>query len=259
MSNLRFTIVTCTYNAEATLQRTLDSILAQQVPLQHLLIDGTSTDGTLGLMQSYIERSRVEAPSHDIIRRSEPDQGLYDAMNKALPMATGDYILYLNAGDTLATGTTLADIASDIGTAETLPAVIYGDTLIIDCQGHILRQRRLRPPMELTSKSFRQGMLVCHQAFYARTDLACECRYDLQYRYSADVDWCIRVMKRGEEQHLACYNTHRVLAHYLDEGLTTANRRASLCERFRIMRHHYGLPTTVLMHLWFAVRALIKR
>ena len=101
-------------------------------------------------------------------------------------------------------------------------------------------------------------MLVCHQAFYARTDIAQIVPYDLRYRFSADVDWCIRIMKEAEKESLALVNVHATIADYQREGQTTANHRASLLERFDIMSRHYGLFTAVIMHVWFVIRALFK-
>ena len=103
------------------------------------------------------------------------------------------------------------------------------------------------------------GMLVCHQAFYALGEIARTTAYDTRYRFSADVDWCIRVMKEAEARGLPLRNVGRVVACYLEEGQTTRNHRASLKERFSVMRRHYGLLSTVLHHLWFAMRAIIKR
>ena len=113
--------------------------------------------------------------------------------------------------------------------------------------------RRLEPPENLTWHSFRQGMLVCHQAFFARRDHAVP--YDLRYRFSADFDWCIRVMKQSAVLH----NTRLTLIDYLNEGMTTRNHRASLTERFRIMCRHYGYVQTILLHLKFALRLLYKK
>lgn len=96
-------------------------------------------------------------------------------------------------------------------------------------------------------------MLVCHQAFLARHTVVEP--YDLQYRFSADFDWCIRVMKKARTLH----NTHLILIDYLDEGMTTRNHKTSLRERFRIMAHHYGTVSTVLHHIWFIFRAIIKK
>ena len=99
------------------------------------------------------------------------------------------------------------------------------------------------------------GMLVCHQAFYARTDIAKNTQYDTRYRFSADVDWCIRVMRESERMGLSLCNTGMVVANYTEEGATTKNHRASLFERFDVMRRHYGLFTTIAMHVWFVIRS----
>ena len=146
--------------------------------------------------------------------------------------------------------TLLQMVHSINGTA--LPGVLYGETEIVDSQGHFLYMRRLSAPATLTWKSFKQGMLVCHQAFFARRDLVEP--YDLRYRFSADFDWCIRIMKKADVLH----NTHLTLIDYLNEGMTTRNHKASLKERFRIMSRHYGWASTVTHHLWFVLRLLYK-
>ena len=89
-------------------------------------------------------------------------------------------------------------------------------------------------------------------------DIARSLLYDTTYRYSADVDWCIRVMKEGERQQLLLRNIHAVVANYVREGQTTLHHKESLRERFDVMCKHYGLVQTVLLHAWFAVRSLIK-
>lgn len=257
---IRFTIVTVTYQAAAYIQRTLDSVLSQTYPyVEHLIIDGCSKDTTVDLAKQYQQKNEQQEVLHDIIITSEPDKGLYDAMNKGLAKATGDYILYLNAGDYLPSATTLETVAACVGESEELPAVLYGDTDIVDEEGHFLRHRRLAPPEQLTWKSFRHGMLVCHQAFYARTDLARTLLYHTQYRHSADVDWCIRVMKEAEQRHLPLRNIHAVVACFLVGGDSKKHHRESLCERFSVMRIHYGLLTTLAMHFWFIVRGVFKK
>lgn len=190
---------------------------------------------------------------------SEKDRGLYDAMNNGIQKATGDYLVFLNAGDVFPSPDTLELVASSVGDGEELPGVLYGNTDIVDDEGHFLRHRRLQPPERLTWRSFRQGMLVCHQAFYARTDLAKANPYNMQYRFSADVDWCIRVMKAAELQGLPLRNVDAVVVNYLDGGMTVKNHRASLRERFRLMRHHYGLLPTLAMHAWFVLRSVLKK
>ena len=102
-------------------------------------------------------------------------------------------------------------------------------------------------------------MLVCHQAFYARTDLARKFRYNCHYRFSADFDWCVRILREAERKQLPTANLHAVAADYLNEGMTTKNHKASLRERFRIMCHHYGLLPTLTLHAWFALRSFTKK
>ena len=263
---IRITYVTITFNAAKVLQRTLDSVLQQDYPnIVHLIIDGASTDDTLRLVDDYIARSNAAENGHRIQVTSEPDKGIYDAMNKGLRSLDGDYVCFLNAGDFLPTPDTVSRIAEAITNTQhpspntsQLPAVVYGNTDIVDGEGRFLHHRRLSPPENLTWKSFRQGMLVCHQAFYARTDFAIATPYDMQYRYSADVDWCIRVMKAAEKENIPLLNLKMVVANYTEEGQTTLHHRESLWERYRVMEHHYGRVQTCLLHLWFVVRALLK-
>ena len=256
---IRITYVTITYNAAKVLQRTLDSVLQQDYPnIEHLIIDGASTDDTLKIVDDYIARSNAAENGHQIQVSSEPDKGIYDAMNKGLRSMTGDYVCYLNAGDFLPTTDTASRIAQQVEASGNTPAVLYGDTDIVDGEGRFLHHRRLAPPENLTWKSFRQGMLVCHQAFYARTDFAIATPYDMQYRYSADVDWCIRVMKAAANENVPMLNLHMVVANYTQEGQTTLHHRESLWERYRVMEHHYGRVQTFLLHCWFAVRSLLK-
>lgn len=254
---ITFTIVTCTYCAEHELQRTVDSVLHQSYgEVEHLIIDGASKDGTLAIARSYMEANE-ETGMHRVVLKSEPDRGLYDAMNKGIFEATGDYLIFLNAGDVFPSPDTLELVAGQVGEDEELPGVLYGDTDVVNDEGTFLYRRRLSPPEHLTWRSFRQGMLVCHQAFYARTDIARCNLYNLDYRLSADVDWCIRIMKDAEGRGLSLRNLHMVVVNYLEGGMSIKNHRASLRERFLIMCHYYGLLTTYFMHTWFVVRAVV--
>ena len=253
---IQITYVTITYNAEAVLQRTLDSVRRQDYPqITHLIIDGASTDGTLKMVDDYIRQSNAADNGHRIHVTSEPDSGIYDAMNKGIRSIDGDYVCFLNAGDFLPAPDTVSRIVDSL---QGSPAVLYGDTDIVDNEGRFLHHRRLSPPEHLTWKSFRQGMLVCHQAFYARTDFAIATPYDLGYRYSADVDWCIRIMKAADKEKIPLQNLHMVVANYTEEGQTTRHHRESLLERYRVMAHHYGRIQTFLLHCWFAIRSVVK-
>lgn len=283
---LKFSIITVTYNAGRWLERTIKSVESQDYPaVEHLIIDGNSQDNTLELVHHYQERNSRADIRHEIICRSEPDEGLYDAMNKGILLATGHYVLFLNAGDTFDHDHILSDVAGQIPQSQQiptldeddemddeaempntdapwlkrLPAVLYGHTDIVDETGNFVRHRRLSPPEVLTWHSFREGMLVCHQAFFARIDLARANLYDLRWRLSADFDWCIRIMRQGEREPSPLHNLHTIVCRYLEGGVSVQQHRASLIERFRIMCRHYGYITTIGRHLWFVIRAAIKK
>ena len=246
---MTFSVVTCTYNAEAVLKRTLDSVRRQTyVNVEHLIIDGASTDNTCTIAKDYEAGEHV----HRVRVISEKDRGLYDAMNKGIALATGDYMVFLNAGDELYDENTLSDIASQVGNSAY--GVIYGNTEIVNGKGESLGLRRLQPPKKLTWKSFRDGMLVCHQSFYANTDIAKRTLYDQKYKLSADVDWCIRMLKESENMGLKTLNMEKILCRYLEGGMSVKSHRASLMERFSIMCHHYGLISTIYKHITFIFR-----
>ncbi len=238
-----FSIITITFNAESTLEPTLRSVVAQQEnDYEYLIVDGASKDGTVALARQYDCVTRII---------SEPDRGLYDAMNKGIKAATGEYLVFLNAGDSLYAPDTLKKLHDFIG--ENRPDILYGETAIVDSDRRFIAMRRLKTPEKLSWKSFRMGMLVCHQAFIVRRELAP--LYDLSYRFSADFDWCIRCMKKAR----TIANTHLTLINYLNEGVTTRNHKASLKERYRIMVKYYGFISVSLLHLWFAARYYTTR
>lgn len=236
-----FSIITITYNASRWAEQTFLNVLSQSYPhIEYIVIDGGSTDGTVDIIKRY--------ESGFAYWVSEPDKGIYDAMNKGLQRATGDYVWFINAGDFLCTADTVQRVASLIQKRKAFPDVVYGETNIVDEEGRSLGLRRLKAPRKLSWKSFRMGMLVCHQSFITKRTIAP--LYDLQYRYSADFDWCIRCMKQAG----ALYNTRLILSNFLDGGTSTTQRKASLRERYAIMCKYYGTFATVLLHGWFAVR-----
>jgi glycosyltransferase involved in cell wall biosynthesis len=239
-----FTIITVTWNAANVIQPTLDSVRRQSsTDYEMLIIDGASTDDTLTLVRNAgIASVRVV---------SEPDNGLYDAMNKGIARARGRYLIFLNAGDAFADDTVLALLTV---LAADNPGVIYGQTQLVDASRDVVGNRHLTAPKRLTADSFLNGMVVCHQAFITRRDLAPQ--YDLQYRLSADYDWCIRVLRRSPSN---VYAGRKPIISYLSEGMTTRHHRASLLERYRIMCRYYGTGRVILAHLGFIPRYLKRR
>ena len=236
-----FSIITVTYNAEKWIERTLLSVLSQTYPnIEYIVIDGASKDGTMEIAGRYA--------SGITCLKSEPDKGIYDAMNKGIQQATGDYIWFLNAGDALHNADTVYRIVQRIEKRGILPDVIYGETSIVDAEGRSMGLRRLKAPNRLTWKSFRMGMLVCHQSFIAKREKAP--LFDLNYRLVADYDWCIQCLKRADSIH----NSRRVLSDFLEQGMSSVHRKDSLKERYTVMCKYYGKIPTLLLHGWFAVR-----
>lgn len=237
-----FSVITVTYNAENELPATLRSVEEQSFRhFEHLIIDGASADDTLQI-------ARSEMPSHRYVY-SSPDRGIYDAMNKGLDLAKGDYVIFLNAGDTFHSPHTLSHVADKIMNYD-FPGVVYGQTDIVDPAGRKVADRHLRAPEILTYDSFKEGMVVCHQAFFALRRITEN--FDLRYRFSADYEWCIRVLQHSRVN----VYMDEVLADYLQEGATTRNRFRSLRERFRIMAYYYGFIPTLLRHFSFIPRYL---
>lgn len=233
---IKISLITICYNAESTLPPTLESVARQTYPhIEYIVVDGASHDDSLRLIHSVCPQALVS---------SEPDRGLYDAMNKGICRATGDYIWFLNAGDSLRKSTTVQEVVAAIEQGDT-PDILYGDTMIVDEERRELGLRRLRPPHHLCKRDFLRGMLVCHQAFVVARHIALP--YDLSYTLSSDYDWCLRMLERSHENR----QVQDVLVNYLAGGLSKQKHWRSLCERFTIMRRHFGLLPTLLAHFSF--------
>lgn len=238
--SVRLSVITVTYNAERTLKPTLESIFAQDYDnIETIVIDGGSSDGTVGILEEFDSRIACWI--------SEPDEGLYDAMNKGLKRATGDYVCFINAGDVIYSPDTVRKTVEGI-CGNGFPDVVYGETAVIDSAGKRVGMRRLKAPGRLNWKSFKWGMLVCHQSFLVKRRIAPF--YDTGYRLAADYDWCIRCLQSAGR----VYNSHSIFAGFQEGGMSTVRRKEGLKERFRIMCRYYGFVGTVLRHVWFACR-----
>ena len=248
---MRVSIITVTYQAESTLEKTLLSVLGQSChDYEILILDGASKDRTVEIIRQF--EGRVRAGEFGIAPaqfrwQSEPDKGLYDAMNKGLELAQGDYVWFINAGDKIYDPTTLQQVVDAVEAAPDAD-VVYGQALIIDEEDRPLGERHRIAPPDLHKKSLLDGLVVCHQSILTRRSLSP--RYDLQYRLSADYDWVCRVLDRSQRNlYLDTY-----LSRFMSAGLSSQKRKESLKERFVIMRRHFGLLPT----LWSHLRILLK-
>lgn len=235
-------IITIVYNNVRDIAYTIDSVLAQTYPyVEYIVVDGASSDGTLDVINSYADRI------DKIV--SEKDKGIYDAMNKGLALATGDYVLFLNSGDELYDTNTLQHIVEKGKDAD----IIYGETKLIDEQRNIIGDRRHKTPAHFDWKSFQYGMNICHQAIYVKRSIAEP--YDTQYRLSADIDWVIRAAKKAK----SAQNVHAFVTKYLVGGMTQKRHRQGLKERYTIFKRHYGVVANWINHFIIALRLILYR
>ncbi len=231
----KLSVITIVYNNVRDIERTMLSVLNQTYRnIEYIIIDGGSVDGTKDIIYNY--KSRLT----QFI--SEPDQGIYDAMNKGLSLATGDYVLFMNSGDEIYSPETVKEVFETESSAD----IYYGETEMFNDRWESLGQRRHCAPENFNWKSFKYGMSISHQAIYVKRSIAGP--FDLQYKYSADIDWIIRAAKNASSM----VNTHTFVAKYLVGGVSKKKHLASLKERFKIFTKYYGLVPNLVNHVFIA-------
>ena len=230
-------VITIVYNNVRDFERTLLSVINQSyTPIEYIVIDGLSTDGTLDVIAKY--RNKISK----LI--SERDEGIYDAMNKGLAAATGDYVLFMNSGDEFYDSQTVTRVFGTRPDAD----IYYGETEMINNRLESLGQRRHKAPDNFTWRSFKYGMSVSHQAIYIRRDIAEP--YDTRYQLSADIDWIIRAARKAK----SIVKVEGYVAKYLVGGMSKSRHQQSLAERFDIMKRYYGLIPTLVNHAIIAFK-----
>ncbi|TWR30401.1 glycosyltransferase [Mucilaginibacter pallidiroseus] len=228
-------VITVVYNNVRDIGITLQSVTGQTYDaIEYIVVDGASTDGTLVVIERYSNH----------IRRfvSEPDKGIYDAMNKGLKLATGDYVIFMNSGDEFYDNNTVEKVFATADDAD----IYYGETEMINDARQSLGQRRHTAPKTFTWRGFKYGMSISHQAIYIRRSLVEP--YNPAYQLSADIDWIITAAKKARK----IIRVDGYVAKYLVGGMSKAEHKQSLLERFDIMKRHYGLLPTVFNHFIIA-------
>lgn len=248
MDNLpKVSIITVVYNSRENLKKTINSIRNLNYPkLEYIIIDGGSDDGSVEIIKNNL----------DIIDKwiSESDKGIYDAMNKGINLATGEYLWFINAGDEVSDSNILNEIfiKNNFSNAD----VIYGDTELVDSKGISYGKRKLkRPPKNLTWEKMIDGMIITHQALIVKKKVSVY--YDLKYIYCSDIDWIIRVLKNSKK----IINTNMFLCRFQLGGYSRKNTLKSLVERFKILIKYFNPLYVILNHiklgfkfLWHIIR-----
>ena len=229
--NIKISIITVVYNSVNLIGRTIKSVINQSYAnIEYIIIDGGSNDGTLNIIKKYENKIQTLI--------SEPDNGLYDAMNKGIEVAQGEYLLFINSGDELFNNT-IIELIFNNKEAD----IYYGDTIITNEDREELGLRRLRPPKKLTLKSLKKGMLVCHQSLVVKKSVIV--KFNQTYTFSADFDWIIETVKKAG----IIINTNTIISKFLEGGRTSNTVYKGLLERFSIMKKHYGFLPAIMHNL----------
>ena len=230
----KITVVTVAYNAIEDLKRTMQSVDAQDYPnIEYIIVDGGSTDGTPQYLASY---------SGKLTRWvSERDRGIYDAMNKAVAMATGDYCIFMNAGDTFADSHVVTAAVEQMGDAD----VAYGDILK---RGEVVKAKE---PCNC------HKMYYCHQAAFVKTECLRQFPFDISHKMSADFKQAKQMTLAGKSfRHMPL-----VVAEFDTHGISNTRRSKGLMDNIKVINEVDGfaykcrlLPRLLFTYFWCKVR-----
>lgn len=208
MSSPKVSIITVTYNSREALKKTMASVASQRYECkEYIVVDGASVDGTKEVLENCGDNVTQWV--------SEPDDGIYNAMNKGVGMSTGEWLIFMNAGDTFASDDVLEAIFSE----EREGDVIYGDVVK---EGRVVKAH-------VFANAHR--MCFCHQSSLTRRELLRECPFDENYRMSADFKFFKLMGLKGKRfiyypHPVACFDTN---------GVSNVNRAAGLKENIQIV------------------------
>lgn len=211
----KITVVTVVYNSFSMLKKTLES---SSIPsdVEYLVVDGNSCDGAKRYLEEFASSKKID----NFFYISEPDNGVYDAMNKAAHLATGEYIVFMNAGDLFYDESTLSGVIAHIE-AENKPDVVYGDHLLFDESNN--KYCKAKPLKHLWKR-----MVFCHQSMYIKTEL--QRQFSFNYKnLSADHTLIFTLFSRG----FRFSYINKPLAKYLDGGLSVKHYRKSIRHRLK--------------------------
>jgi glycosyltransferase involved in cell wall biosynthesis len=222
---LKVSIITICYNREATIAKAIESVLAQDYPtIEYIVIDGNSTDGTAAIVESYGSQISTFI--------SEPDQGMYDALNKGLRLATGDIVGLIHSDDEFYDATVVSQI---VGAFKNNPVTdgLYGDGIYVsnDEEERLIRNRI---GGAYSIKKVKSGWLPLHPTVYLKKSIIDSYGfYNLDFKIASDTDWLLRYLYK-----------HKITMIYLNSyivkmrmgGLSTSYKRA-----FEVLQEDYNI------------------
>ena len=244
----KISVITINFNNCKGLKKTYDSLRIQfelNARVEWIVVDGNSTDGSIDFLNSIsseIDKLIVES-----------DKGIYDAMNKGLAAATGEYVWFMNSGDSFYNDLSVDGVCNAIERSNA--DIIFGDTMFVSESGkNIGLISRLKPqklPRRLTFESFKFGMNVCHQSLIVRREICPN--YNLEYKLAADIDWILEILKHN---HSSKWVGHTI-SNFEIGGSSYQHTKKAWKERFQVFSKHYGIVPNLINHVWIIIRRII--
>jgi len=234
-------IITVVWNGEKFIERTIKSVINQTYSaIEYIIIDGGSQDKTLDIIKKYEKNISCWI--------SEPDKGIFDAMNKGLRRAKGKYVWIISgAGDEIYDPTTLSKIFKLNNDGD----VYYGDLMYVNNEGKEVGFPRARPPENLSWKGMGTANVAWIESLIIKKSLVDE--FKLSFPVSSDVDWIINALKKSNKM----VNTRLILSKFLIGGNSTKKRLESYMERYLILNEHFGTINNLINHLYMVAHFLI--
>lgn len=229
-----FSVITVCRNAAEALKTTMASVVSQDfADKEYIIVDGASTDGSKGI---------IAAAGNGISRWiSEPDKGIYDAMNKGVKMASGDWVIFMNAGDTFASSDTLSRVAEAMADIDPKTEVIYGDVIKkVGEKGEIIKKAE---PMHNSHR-----MIFCHQSSFAGRESLLRHPFDISHKFSADFKFFKTLIREGA----GSLKLDFPIAVFDTGGISNSRRSDGLADNMRVIRETDGLIRGLphLLHLF---------
>lgn len=228
MTNSKISVITICYNAKASIAKTIESVLEQDYrPLQYVIIDGQSKDGTLELVKEYT--NKFDEIGVDFLVISENDSGIYNAMNKGIKYATGEWIIYMNSDDSFYSQSSLSKMSKELSNLKN--DVVYGDECVFNNNGLKFVNKRYGDISQIT-----KTLPFCHQSSLVRRKWLAEHPFDENLKIVADYEFFLYCYTKGAVfKH--CDN---IVASYYRDGTSYKQYKLAIDESFYV-KGKYGI------------------
>ncbi|MDR2408050.1 MAG: glycosyltransferase [Bacteroidales bacterium] len=233
-------VITVVYNSEKFIERTILSVINQSYTnIEYTIIDGASTDNTVGIIKKYSK--------HLVYWMSEPDKGIYDAMNKGINHIHGKWIIFMNSGDVFHSNQVVENVFHQNIPENKL--VIYGNTIV-----DYVRFQKIR--IAANPSKLWKGMIFYHQSSFTRTDILKKYCFDISYHIAAEYNFFISIWDDFGED--VFYKTNIFISCYDFDGLSNVNRIKSLQERRKILKTKHLLSIAKqFYYLYLMLRTIV--